>query len=388
MKVTFIGSLPPFKAASPYCLGLSKALSKKVDLEFIGLESPLLNGSRAMRRNFMSDSLLEEKKKINNAYNLNLINPFTWVNVGLHTKGEIAHIQLWGWWVGLFFWIFFPILKLRGKKIVLSVHNITPHIVISKKVYWLMLTTDRFIKKLIFPYVDRFIVHNARNKKQIMELYNIDSNKISIIPHGALQPHNILNISKDEARELLNLPKNRHIILHFGYIREDKGIDLLLGSLVYIKKEIPDVILLIAGQCLTSWSTFDAIIKKYNLQENVILKLEYVPDSQTELYFSASDLVALSYKEPFDTHGGVGSLSLTFKKPMIVTSVGGLNEYVKDEKVIVKPNDILDLSNKIISVLRDDALLEKLSKDSEMLAEELSWDNIADKTIEIYKQII
>jgi glycosyltransferase involved in cell wall biosynthesis len=72
---------------------------------------------------------------------------------------------------------------------------------------------------------------------------------------------------------------------------------------------------------------------------------------------------------------------------MVVTDVGGLPEYVKDKRVISKPNDPAELAQKIIFVLSDNKILEKLSKDSEELSKDLSWDKIADKTIDVYKKI-
>ena len=75
---------------------------------------------------------------------------------------------------------------------------------------------------------------------------------------------------------------------------------------------------------------------------------------------------------------------MKLNQPLVVTDVGGLPEYVKDKIVNANPNDSDDLSQKIINVLTNEELLKKLSEDSEKLSKELSWDIIADKTVEIY----
>jgi len=170
---------------------------------------------------------------------------------------------------------------------------------------------------------------------------------------------------------------------------EYKGVDDLLQSLVFIKQKIKDVLLVIAGQPLKNWERYEKIIKDNNLDEYVERYLEYIPDSDIEYYFSCADVVVLPYKRhPFDTHGGVGALAIFFKKPMVVTDVGGLPEYVKDKRVIAKPNDPLDLSIRLINVLDNKNLQQKLSKDSEQLSTELNWDVLAEKTSAIYDKML
>jgi glycosyltransferase involved in cell wall biosynthesis len=272
---------------------------------------------------------------------------------------------------------------MRNKKCVVSVHNITPH---TSDLPTVLL--DKFLNKIIFPFADFFVVHNNRNKKRLLELYKVDENKISVITHGAITPYQkIKDIPKENARKLLKIPTDKKVILFFGYMWGYKGLDVLLRSLKSIKDELDDAALLIAGQPLNDWKKYEEIIKENKLENYVIKVLKYIPDSETEYYFSSADLVVLPYHEhTFDTHGGVGALALSFKKPIIVTDVGGLPEYVKDKKAISAPDNPHELAQKIIFVLNDETLLKKLSEDSEELSEELSWDKIADKTIDVYNK--
>jgi len=376
MKVTLIGTLPPTKALSPYCYHLADALSKKIDLEFLSFKHILPN--------FMYCGGAKEKKsyKISNFKSYNILswhNPFSWIKTGIKAKGEIVHFQHWQLYASVMYCFILPIVKIRWKKIIITVHNITPHTTDLPSVF-----LDKILNRIIFSYADHFIVHNKRNKNKFLKLYKIDENKISIIPHGSITPYQkIKNISKEKARKHLNIPSDKKVILFFGYMWNYKGLYVLLKSLKIVKENMNDVVLLLAGQPLRDWK----IIKENRLDDCIIKVLKYIPDSETEYYFSSADLVALPYYEhPFDTHGGVGALALSFNKPMIVTDVGGLPEYVKDKRVISNPNNVEDFSQKIIFILNDETLLKKLSKDSEELSKELSWDKIADTTIEAYNK--
>lgn len=171
--------------------------------------------------------------------------------------------------------------------------------------------------------------------------------------------------------------------MHFGNIREYKGLDILLKALKFVVNELEDVILVIAGKPWIDWGRYKKIINKEALEKHVIKKLDFIPPSDVEHYFAASDIVVLPYKE-FESQSAVGALALPFKKPLIVTNVGSLPDFVKDKRVIAKSNDAEDLARKIIQVLNDKKLLEKSEKDLEELIEKYNWDKIAKKTIELY----
>jgi glycosyltransferase involved in cell wall biosynthesis len=380
MKIILIGTLPPIKALSPYCYHLADALSKKVDLEFINFKS--------IQPNFLYSGGPVEKGTyiFNNFKSLNILSwssPFSCIKAGIIANGDIVHIQHWQIYASLMYCIIVPILKIRGKKIILSIHNVTPHTEDFPTVF-----LDKILNKIIYPFADHFIIHNKRNKKKFIELYKINDSKISIIPHGSIMPYQkIKNITKKNAMKYLKISSNKKIILFFGYIWGYKGLDVLLKSLIDIKENMDNVVLLLAGQPLRDWKKYEAIIRENQLEDFIIKHLRYIPDSEIEYYFSSADIVVLPYHEhPFDTHGGVAALALSFNKPMIVTDVGGLPEYVKDNRIISKPDNAKELAQKIINTLNDKTFLKKLLKDSKELSKELSWDKIADLTIEVYNK--
>ncbi len=76
------------------------------------------------------------------------------------------------------------------------------------------------------------------------------------------------------------------------------------------------------------------------------------------------------------------------KKPLVVSDIGGLPEFVDDKRAVVKSGDIEDLANKIIRILHDEDLLNKLKKDSISISKEITWDSIAQKTIKVYGHMV
>src|SRR5699024_4970565 len=112
--------------------------------------------------------------------------------------------------------------------------------------------------------------------------------------------------------------ENEKIILFFGFIRQYKGLDLLLKTMAdeRIKKE--NIKLLVAGEFYEDDKPYMQLIQENNLQAQVLLKTNFIPDSEVKYYLRSGDCVIQPYKNA--TQSGVTPLAYHFEKPMIVTN--------------------------------------------------------------------
>lgn len=373
--VTIVGTLPPIKGISPYCLELIKSISKKINCEFIGFknlypEFLYPGGTKTTDRK-------DEPIPVGNCIiknSLTYYNPFTWIWAGLKIKGKIIHLQWWAPVLAPIYWTIIAICKLRGMKIILTAHNVQPH----ERQYF-----NSVLNKSVLLLADHFIVHSQRNKDSLSKIYHIPEETVSVIPHGILEPCIIRGITKREARKHLGIPKEGKVLLFFGNIREYKGLDDLLYAFASVKNELSNLTLIIAGRPWENWEKYEKIIVRNNLQANIVKRLDFIPPSEIEYYFAASDVVILPYKF-FDSQSGVGALAIPYKKPLIVTDTGGLPDFVKNDVAIAKPNNPEDLARVITNCLSNQTLLKQLSRDSEEIAVSYHWDEIAQKTIDLY----
>jgi glycosyltransferase involved in cell wall biosynthesis len=244
----------------------------------------------------------------------------------------------------------------------MTLHNVKPH---EKSFFKIWLNNS------IIKLADEYIVHNEDNKKVFQENFKTKK-RVNVIPLGLDIKS---TISKKIARKKLNLPINKKILLFFGNIRDYKGLDVLIRSL----EKINNIVLLIAGQC---WDK--KLLERIKTDKNIVYSGGFIQNKQIPLYFSASNLVVYPYKY-FDASSAAGAEALAYGRPLVVTSVGGLPELVKDKRVIAKPNDSKDLRDKIIYALNN---LNRLAKDSSEKAKQFSWNNIAQKTMEVYNENI
>lgn len=378
MKITLVGTLPPIKGISEYCIEQTRSLSKKVDVEFINFKSIypefLYPGGT---KEFDPEFIIQPNKKLQIRNILTWYNPFSWLYAGLSLQGDLLHIH---WWTFYLFPVFFTIAactKIRRKKLILTVHNVVGHE--SGMI-------DVLFSGLMYRMADAFIVHSNVNRRTLMKRFLISPKNVSIIPYGSLTFYNRQSITKRMARKYFRLRNGQKVVLFFGTIRKYKGVDILIKAFRYVVDRNPQAVLIIAGKNWIDWKPYQMLISKLHLHDNIIIHLKYIPTSKVAYYFRACDLVVIPYTK-FDSQSGPGNIALFFKRAMVVSSVGGLTDLVRDTNVIVKPDDTNELANAIIYSLKNKNMQKILENDTRYISRVRNWDRISTQTICIYKQL-
>lgn len=379
MRITMIGTLPPIKGVSDYCIEQVETLCKKIKIDFINFKS--------IYPTCLYPQDPEEKDQVFQYQphaNLQVSDTLKWYDpignivTALRIHTSIVHFH---WWTSFLIVVFYPVLlsaKLfRRVKIICTLHNVVGH----ESGFF-----DRLITKIMLTLPDHFIVHTEATKNKLKALKKTKDENISIIPHGRYDFYKHSSISALDAKEKLKISAQSKVILFFGFIREYKGIDTLIEAMKRVHQEIPDAVLYIAGNCWISWDVYEQKIVDANLKKHVMTDIRYIPSSEIQNYFSAADVVVLPYKE-FDSQSGPGNIAIGFQKPLVVSNVGGLPDLVKTPEAIFEPGDQKALANVLIQLLKNPRLLQQLHLDSKSIAETLSWDVIAEKTIQLYQSI-
>ncbi len=379
IKVAVLGSLPPLRALSSYCLEFAKALSRQTPLCFLSFRKiyPAFlypGGKLEEDRSFpaIDSPGLEVQRR------LTWYNPFTWLKAALFTPAELLHAQ---WWSAPLLPIYLVILagfRLRRKPVVITIHNVVSH----EQSTWFS-----HFSGLLYRLGQHYIVHSQQNKQQLIDQHGIAEQKISIVPHGPLELFAGREQSREQARKQLALPPNSKIILLFGAIRPYKGVDTALQALARLKDRHPDYHLIIAGKLWGDWSLYQRLIDELGLEPLLSCHLDYIPTDSVGSYFQAADLVLLPYHH-FDSQSGIGSAALAFAKPLIVSNTGGLPELVRNPDYIVPPRDADKLAQAIEKALNDPDALHQMALDAQAIREASSWSGIAEKTLSIYKQLL
>ena len=136
-------------------------------------------------------------------------------------------------------------------------------------------------------------------------------------------------VPQQDARAALDLPPDVPMILFFGFIREYKGLDVLLEAMPRIWTQVPNLHLVIAGEAYDDTARYRQILDGHERRTQVHWHERYIPSKTVPHYFGAADLVVQPYRSA--TQSGVAQIAFHFEVPMVLTDVGGLAEMVPDE---------------------------------------------------------
>lgn len=175
-------------------------------------------------------------------------------------------------------------------------------------------------------------------------------------------------------------------LLYLGALDEQKGIFDVLKCLYIYKEELQNkVILHIWGNKDTA--TLHRLIKQYNLYESVIYH-GWATAEQKERLFNAADIfIHPSYFESF----GISILeAMSYRLPIITTSVGGITDLVKDNVngIFVDPGNIEQIHMAIERLVNDAALRTKMGIESEKKATRFTPDKIERILQSIYMELL
>ncbi len=258
---------------------------------------------------------------------INSMNPINWLKIGNELKQLRPNIIVVRYWLPVMGPCLGTILRLvkgnKFTKVVCIADNVVPH---EKRF------GDKPFTQYFFKPVDAFV---TMSEKVLLDLKTFTNKPSQQIVHPLYDNFGEA-IDKNEARRKLGLPIDAPIILFFGFIRNYKGLDILLRSMALLKSQpdsyrVPNLKLLIAGEFYEDRKQYDDLITELNIADQLLLRTDFINDSDVRYYLSAADFVIQPYRNA--TQSGVTPLAYHFEKPMLVTNVGGLPSLVPDGKV-------------------------------------------------------
>ncbi len=257
---------------------------------------------------------------------INSVNPINWLLVGNQLKKYQPDVIVVRYWLPFMGPCLGTILRRAKKnthtKIIAITDNVLPH---EKR------PGDRPFTKYFLGACDAFI---TMSEKVLQDLRLFTQKPARQITHP-LYDNFGEQVEKHSARKHLGLPETKRIILFFGFIRKYKGLDLLLQAMALLKTNtdpaLADIQLLVAGEFYEDKKIYDELIAELGIAPSLILRTDFIQDSEVKYYLSAADFVIQPYRNA--TQSGVTPLAYHFEKPMLVTNVGGLPSLVPNNKV-------------------------------------------------------
>jgi glycosyltransferase involved in cell wall biosynthesis len=375
----------------PYAFGLAMALtSKGVRVDVIGgdeMDSPELHATPNLRfLNFRGD----QRKNASFARKLGDLLLY-YVRLSCYaarSKPKILHI-LWNNKFEIFdrtaLMLYY---RLCGKRISLTAHNVNRARRDGNDSF-----LNRLTLRIQYHLCDRIFVHTQKMKTELCQDFSVSEKKVTIIRHPINNAFPDTTLTPSEAKQKLGLREEEKAVLFIGKLRPYKGIEYLLDAFRQLVDQHPDYRLILAGEPKKGSEAYREEIQQALEKDfkpgQIILRIQFIPDNEMELYLKAADVLALPYKEIFQS--GVLFLAYSYGLPVVATDVGSFHEDIVegDTGFLCRPGDAADLAHTLEKYFASDLYRDLRTRRAEIqgYARKVhSWDAVADLTGKAYEE--
>jgi glycosyltransferase involved in cell wall biosynthesis len=372
VKISLLSTFFPFRGGiAQFNATLAKELSKNHEVNAttftVQYPSMLFPGK---------SQLVEEGKKAEDfpaIRKLNTINPISYWLTGRWIKKQQPDLFITKYWMTYFGPSLGFVSKMLQKKTkrISILDNVIPH---EKRFF------DNFANRFFLKHNDGFVVMSDSVQKDLLS-FKPDAKYIRI--NHPVFDHFGEIIPQKTALNKLKLDVTKKTILFFGFIREYKGLDILINAMQFLDTSYQ---LIIAGEVYGDFSNYQQIIDQSTAKSRIHLFTDYINDSEVPTFFCAADVCVLPYKTA--TQSGITAIAQHFEIPVIATDVGGLKEVITHGKtglIVQKPEPSLVSAS--ISHYFYNNFKEKMQENIRAEKEENSWKNFAKKLLHFAETI-
>jgi glycosyltransferase involved in cell wall biosynthesis len=318
LDIALIGLTHPFRGGiAHYTTRLYRALAEKHNVQFYALSR------QYPKLLFPGKTQIDESEAAWVAPHdacIDSINPVTWITTAKSIARQKPQLAIFSWWHPFFAPSFGSIAHLA--RILADVpscflcHNALPH---ESSV------VDKLLSRYAFAAGSIFVAHSKQDRDNLKRL------RPNAIVHQ--NPHPTYDmfadsdrLTKEEAKRKLDL-EGKRVLLFFGFIREYKGLDVLLEAVESLPEK-DNYHLLVVGEFYEDRAKYQASLDRLTASGRLTLVDRYVANEEVPLYFSAADLLMVPYLTA--TQSGVIQIGYAFETPVVATQVGGIPEVVRD----------------------------------------------------------
>lgn len=246
----------------------------------------------------------------------------------------------------------------------------------------------------VIKSVDQIVATTEFEKKKLVELYQANEEKISVVPGGVdlklFKPRD-----KFKARKRLNLPQNKNIILFVGRLDPIKGLKTLVKAIPYVVKLLCKryycVQFVVAGSKLALENKISEEIKVELKKKQLSQHIKFFGSKPIRIlpyFYSASDVTVIPSN--YESFGLVALEAMACKSPVLASKVANLSFLIDENRtgVFFEREDERDLAKNIVRLLKDETFRNRISENAYKFAQEHNWCKVTDHLLLTYQQLI
>lgn len=229
----------------------------------------------------------------------------------------------------------------------------------------------------------RLVVMTERGQQMLRQVYQAPSAKIDLIPHGIPDiPFVDPNYYKDQFGV-----EGRVVLLTFGLLSPNKGIENVLHALPHILEEFPEVVYVVLGATHPNELrergeayrlSLEILAKKNKVEKNVIFYNRFVDLEELKDFIGAADVYITPYLNEAQVTSGTLAYAFSAGKAVVSTPYWHAAELLADERGVLVPfGDSQAIAREVVSLLSDATRRHAMRKNAYKLGREMVWSNTA-----------
>ena len=263
--------------------------------------------------------------------------------------------------------LFFSLLRRRRHKTLLAVHDVTPFV--SEE------GMNNGYRRL-YHSVPEILTFGDYAKNELINTYGVGAGKVHNLFLAAECPPEPGSEKKKLACNRLGIEAEVPVILCFGQIKQNKGLEYLLQGFSMVAEHFPKAKLIVAGR---PWKVdmvpFYNLARQLGIENQTVFRSELIPECEVHEYMLAANLLVLPYTRLYQS--AVLPLACSYAKPVVATTVGSITEILEDGNTgyLVRPRDGAALGNAMLEALRDPVEAERRGRNArELMQQRYSWN--------------
>ena len=229
----------------------------------------------------------------------------------------------------------------------------------------------------------RLVVMAERGRQMLQEIYQAPPAKIDLIPHGI---PDVGFVDPTDFKDQFGV-EGRVVLLTFGLLSPNKGIEYVLNALPHILAEFPNVVYIVLGATHPSELrehgeayrlSLEILTKKNKLEKNVIFYNRFVELEHLKEFIGAADFYITPYLNEAQITSGALAYTFGAGKVVISTPYWHAAELLAEDRGVLVPfGDAPAIAREVIGLLRDDTRRNAIRKNAYKLGREMVWSKVA-----------
>lgn len=272
-------------------------------------------------------------------------------------------------------------LKLLGIRVVATVHDVHP----------LSAPEGIDLFRTVIRLGDHLIVHNHFSQHMLIDKVGAS---FPLPPVSVINIGNFLGsirvVDKIAARRALQLPVEDPLLLFFGQIKPEKGLQDLLRAFALHRQRGGAGRLVVAGRPTTHDPVdYEEMAHQLGLSAHVDFRLAYIPDEEMDMYFCAADLIVLPYREIYQS--AVLIMAMSYGRAVLVADLAPMMEVISDgvNGLSFRAGDTGALAGALAEALTDLPRLNELGSHAlDDMRENYGWEQVGKRVSQVYSTVL